>query len=750
MKLSVCIIAKNEEKSIRACLESVRGVAWEIIFVDTGSTDDTIKIAKEFSCKIIFDEWADDFSHSRNVSLRNARGNFILVIDADEILQNPDELKNVIRIAPENTGGWLVTVESQSKYASFRHKLLRLFRNEPSYRFEGIIHEQIMPAILKSGKKVADTNILLSHSGYNLGIENFRKKQERNLDLLSKAISLNPGKSFNFFNRAKTNMALEKFDDAVMDIESALQISSEDSPMFVNYLNYAAILNYKAGNHDKAIYFADTSLNLLRNQTLPNFVIAEINFEKKNFKKALKFYSEIENQKGRQDLNSLILGEFVIRPADLYLKKGKCFFEQKEYAEASLEFKKGIAHDEKNLNCLLGYANSEFLLKNYYFAYEALAKAARIAPKNHKIKNFLAQTKALLPKADRESTLFHLDKKPLISLSMIVKNEEEFLRGCLESVKDIADEMVIIDTGSTDRTLEIAKSFEAKTGYFKWVNDFSVARNESLKKCTGEWILYLDADERLVAPGRFELEELLKNTPEDVGAYNCIVESPHARQDGGSELHYATYPRLFRNYGHPAIQFRGKVHEQISKSIVELGKRIEDSKIHIKHLGYDRSPDVIKQKIKRNYDMLMEQVKENPTHGYTWFQLGQTLGMMKLTGEAIKALEFAVNCGDLSDKVFASATSTLAQLYGNSKEYQKAFEWAEKSLGKAPGNSHAKLVRAYSMIFLGKAAEARAELLELKNKSRKEPQLPSAGFEIALDDSVIDKGLALAREALGL
>src|SRR5204863_5400745 len=87
------------------------------------------------------------------------------------------------------------------------------------------------------------------------------------------------------------------------------------------------------------------------------------------------------------------------------------------------------------------------------------------------------------------------DALPRLSLCMIVKNEERFLRNCLESVKDIVDEMVIVDTGSTDSTLDIAREYGAKVIPHVWKDDFSEARNVSLDHATGDWALWLDADE---------------------------------------------------------------------------------------------------------------------------------------------------------------------------------------------------------------------------------------------------------------
>ncbi|HOQ49226.1 MAG TPA: glycosyltransferase, partial [Candidatus Kapabacteria bacterium] len=98
-KISVCIIAKNEEKMLGDCLDSVRPIAYEIIVVDTGSVDDTVKIALAKGAKVIRSQWQNDFSFSRNISLKEATGDFILVIDADERLQNPQTLLDTVRNA---------------------------------------------------------------------------------------------------------------------------------------------------------------------------------------------------------------------------------------------------------------------------------------------------------------------------------------------------------------------------------------------------------------------------------------------------------------------------------------------------------------------------------------------------------------------------------------------------------------------------------------------------------------------------
>src|SRR3989338_6646287 len=101
--------------------------------------------------------------------------------------------------------------------------------------------------------------------------------------------------------------------------------------------------------------------------------------------------------------------------------------------------------------------------------------------------------------------------KQTISLCMIAKNEEKHIEECLNSVKDIVDEIIIVDTGRTDKTKQIGKKFNAKIFDFKWVDDFSAARNKSLKHATKDWILVLDADEVVESIDLNKIKELTKD-----------------------------------------------------------------------------------------------------------------------------------------------------------------------------------------------------------------------------------------------
>src|SRR6516162_9004672 len=113
---------------------------------------------------------------------------------------------------------------------------------------------------------------------------------------------------------------------------------------------------------------------------------------------------------------------------------------------------------------------------------------------------------------------------PRVSLTMIVKNEEANLAACLESTASLFDEIIVVDTGSTDRTREVAARFGAAVFDFPWCDDFAAARNEALRHAGGDWIFWLDADERLDEANRTELRGLLAALPNENIAYlmKCV------------------------------------------------------------------------------------------------------------------------------------------------------------------------------------------------------------------------------------
>ncbi len=215
---------------------------------------------------------------------------------------------------------------------------------------------------------------------------------------------------------------------------------------------------------------------------------------------------------------------------------------------------------------------------------------------------------------------------------MIVRNEERFLAECLRSIEHVVDEIVIVDTGSTDASKSIARTFGARLFDFPWCDDFSASRNEALRHSRGEWILYIDSDERLQPIERPQIEDLLS----DLSKVAFTVR--FCPQKGFTS--YREY-RIFRK--DPRILFDGFIHETIVPAVhavaTEDNLKIGHSDVSIVHTGYDRGHG---HKHGRNLSMLRKQVKQDPKRVYCWWHLGFVLAGLGKDDEAEEAWMCAI------------------------------------------------------------------------------------------------------------
>lgn len=216
----------------------------------------------------------------------------------------------------------------------------------------------------------------------------------------------------------------------------------------------------------------------------------------------------------------------------------------------------------------------------------------------------IATGKETIAWPNSESVL-NLSPSNRISVCMIVKNEEAFLARCLESVRAIASQIVVVDTGSTDRTVQIARNHGAEIHTFTWCDDFSAARNASLIHARGDWILVLDADEDLLPESLPKVREVTSN-PQAIAAYLRLVDV-ESEGEGGPGL-----PRLFRNI--PGAHYRGRIHEESFSSVIEISKpwgmQFLHSEAIILHHGYTPQVTENRGKIQRNLRLLQQAVAE--------------------------------------------------------------------------------------------------------------------------------------------
>lgn len=260
----------------------------------------------------------------------------------------------------------------------------------------------------------------------------------------------------------------------------------------------------------------------------------------------------------------------------------------------------------------------------------------------------------------------------MITLSMIVKNEEKHLANCLESVKHVVDEIILVDTGSTDNTLEIAQKYSAKIFHFEWINDFAAARNFALERSSGDWILYLDADECLSQKSVNELQKLTKNKRRE--AFKCIINNIDEINSRPSVM---TYTRLFPN--DKRLRFEGKVHEQIENSLRKNGFVIKNSRIEIDHYGYNLTKDDLQNKAKRNLSILLKQFDETKSSYYA-FHLGQTYAILNEKKNAVKYFTISLLDPKLERESRALSYRYLAIDEAGRQNFREASKLIDKSL----------------------------------------------------------------------
>lgn len=281
---------------------------------------------------------------------------------------------------------------------------------------------------------------------------------------------------------------------------------------------------------------------------------------------------------------------------------------------------------------------------------------------------------------------------PALSVCMIVKNEESVIKRCLDSIKDIADEIIIVDTGSTDRTIEIAESFGAKIIRHEWKDDFSEARNVCLQNAASDWILTLDADEFIERKDLINIKRIMEFENFDAFRLTLFNYSNNENDVGWMRLSekrggYSGYlpieiARLFRN--NKKYRYEGAVHETIENSIMKNKGRISSIDIPIHHFGgFD---ETLKEKQLKYLEYSKKRIEKNPDDAKAYCDIAvisfKFLGNIE---EAIKNLSKAIEV----DKKYIRSYIILGEIYVYLKKYGDAASCYEKIIKIDNKNSDA-------------------------------------------------------------
>jgi tetratricopeptide (TPR) repeat protein len=289
-----------------------------------------------------------------------------------------------------------------------------------------------------------------------------------------------------------------------------------------------------------------------------------------------------------------------------------------------------------------------------------------------------------------------------LSLCMIVRDEEQILARCLTAVAPTVDELIVVDTGSSDSTIEIARSFGARVIEHPWTGSFAEARNVSFEAATGDWLLYLDADEILVAEDAKRLRALTGHTWREAF---YLVGTSYTGQLGDGDAITHNSLRVFRN--RPNYRFEGRLHEQIIKNLPTYAPgRIEQTTIRVEHYGYLGAVRDAKQKSKRNIELLQAEAAESAPTAFLHFNLGSEYAAADDPARACTEYERAwammLAEGSADGSVFAPVlVARLGEALRACGRVHEAMSRASDGLARYPTLTDLVLLQATTSVALG-------------------------------------------------
>jgi GT2 family glycosyltransferase/Tfp pilus assembly protein PilF len=846
---SVIIVTQNRLDQTKKCFKSIRKhtpEAHEIIFVDNGSTDGTVKwlqsqVSANKNCHLIENREDIGSAKGRNQAINLSRGEFILLLNNNVVVsegwlagmlecQNHAPAAGIIGPMTNNAEGQqkvldatYLSVDFLDKYAAkfkeqYRHRRIScrnlagfclLFKRALVEKI-GLLDERFDTGSFEdedfclrseldayhnyiagdvfvhyTGKKESPADRTILQGKWTLSLAS---PEGRKLAVL-KTTEL----AADFYSKGNTDQAIEALINCIKLTPDAKEIYYELTRIFIESkryseawevigtmpdaaknelkgLEYAGYTKEGLGLDDEATDYVDKMLSLDGKYVAALNLLGILAYKKGEKEKAQDYFQKaIDADPGYGEaytnLGVLCWGMDKKEEALVYLKKGfvlspavpdisslyySVISSLGVFSNAQADYRKASQLYANNKN--LAFLSIDILIQQDKFE-EALMQIQDVLV-SYGLDDGILNAALSVREKIGALQIGKTAKKGTLSLCMIVKNEEKYLVQCLKSVRDIVDEIIMVDTGSTDKTVDIAKVFGAKLFDFPWTGDFAAARNHSLEQATGHWILILDGDEVLSPLDFKELKEIISRRSSTPAAYSIATRNYITNvsvigwtkntgkypEEAGTGWVVSKKVRLLTRS--KAAFFSNPVHETLEISLVKARIPIRPCNIVVHHYGkLDTQKDLIKGE---GYYLLGKIKYENdPTNTKYVLELARQAQVLGKHEEAVelwlklkylfqKATPDSLDYQHVVQSTFGDPLSEiytqLASAYLMLNRYDEALQAARQAMeGKTKLKEYVH-VYAHCEIIAGSLSKAFCELEELLKTT---PDYPPAVILIA-------------------
>ena len=667
MKISACYIVKNETNELRRSLASVESAADEIIVVSTHGDTTVAQLAAEYNAALYEHAWQDDFALARNYALGQASGDVVIFLDADEYFLHPAEVRAAIEETVKREAEFdiimigLYSFLTRDSFAdAFYERSPRILRMP--MRYEGMIHEQpIRPDQAKRVLVYADERLDAGHTGYLK--ERGEEKIRRNIAMLERDADLHGRTAVHAYYLTDCYFGLQ-------DYARVLALSKEVLASDYRFVGEESRIYHQMIESMRALHYPDEKMLALADEARSRFP----------------------------------------QLPDFHAQRGMILCGLARYREAAESFTEALQ--------LFDQGFSRMSESSFFNPSVASMAAERLALIYEHLGDVTA-AEHWQNKAERYAkggtVLEGAMGNPKITACYIVRDDAVHLKKSIESLRSQVDELIVLDTGSQDDTVHAAEAYGAVVYHWAWQDDFAAARNAALAHVTGDWIVFIDADEYFSLETRDHLRAVIEEA-DHTGGEVLLIPWHNIDETTGETLLDSYAPRIFRR--REGRHYVGRIHEELRNAddTVPSIRMIAASLLSLVHTGY--SALLTREKGERNLRILLEEVKQGNMPDRCWRYLAETYDNL---GDEHMAEHYAlldIGMGRRSVVYASRSYRILLRIYGMQpllrEKYLAVAEQAAREFPELP-EMHAEYAEALAAFHrYAEAIEAAATALRIQ------------------------------------